>query len=84
MCDGKASMSPPLAGACSPPFATLDKKVIQARVLKLIHLRLTRNRIHPYDANRFNTYEERFSPFTAKERAIGFSFPGNAGFKLEL
>jgi hypothetical protein len=34
--------------------------------------------------NRFNTYEERFSALTGKERAIGFSFLGNAGFKLEL
>jgi hypothetical protein len=34
--------------------------------------------------NRFNTYEERFSALTGKERAIGFGFLGNAGFKLEF
>jgi hypothetical protein len=34
--------------------------------------------------NRFHTCEERFSPLTGKERAIGFRFLGNAGFKLEL
>lgn len=34
--------------------------------------------------DRFNTYEDRFSELTGKEKGLGFGFAGNAGFKVEF